>query len=64
MDKEKIMTTNTTVLVTGGSGYVGLQCILQLLEEGFTVKTTVRSLTKKDEIIEILKTMAFLLLKN
>lgn len=53
--KEIIMTTNITVLVTGGSGYVGLQCILQLLQEGYTVKTTVRSLTKKEEIFKILK---------
>jgi len=37
----------TTVLVTGGTGYVRLQCILQLLQEGYTVKTTIRSLEKK-----------------
>lgn len=55
MDKENNMITNVTVLVTGGSGYVGLQCILQLLQEGYTVKTTVRSLAKKSEITEALK---------
>jgi len=45
----------TAVLVTGGSGYLGLQCVLQLLEEGYTVKTTIRSLAKKDGIIQSLK---------
>lgn len=45
----------TTVLVTGGSGYLGLQCVLQLLQEGYTVKTTIRSLAKKDAIIQSLK---------
>jgi len=45
-----------TVLVTGGTGYVGAQCILQLLQKGHNVKTTLRSMNKKDEIIEILKT--------
>ncbi|MBO9204478.1 MULTISPECIES: SDR family oxidoreductase [Niastella] len=46
----------TTVLVTGGSGYLGLQCVLQLLQEGYTVKTTIRSLAKKEEIIHALTT--------
>ena len=45
----------TTVLVTGGTGYLGLQCVLQLLQEGYTVKTTIRSLAKKEEIINSLK---------
>jgi dihydroflavonol-4-reductase len=37
---------NETVLVTGGSGFVGSYCIIQLLKEGYTVRTTVRSLDK------------------
>jgi nucleoside-diphosphate-sugar epimerase len=43
------------VLVTGGSGFVGLQCILQLLQKGYKVKTTIRSLDKRNEVIESLK---------
>jgi nucleoside-diphosphate-sugar epimerase len=45
-----------TVLVTGGTGFVGSHCILQLLQKGYHVKTTLRSLTRKNEIIDMLKT--------
>jgi dihydroflavonol-4-reductase len=44
-----------TVLVTGGTGFVGVHCILQLLEKGYRVKTTVRSLDRKSEVLEMLK---------
>lgn len=46
---------NQTVLVTGGTGFVGIHCILQLLQKGFSVNTTVRSLAKKESIIVALK---------
>jgi len=35
------------VLVTGGSGFIGAHCILQLLDAGCRVRTTVRSLTRE-----------------
>jgi nucleoside-diphosphate-sugar epimerase len=53
--KIKIMENTEIVLVTGGSGAVGAQCILQLLEAGYKVKTTLRSMSKKDEVIAMLK---------
>ena len=38
------------VLVTGGSGFIGSQCILQLLAEGHEVRTTVRSLNREGDV--------------
>ncbi|MCC6269887.1 MAG: aldehyde reductase [Microbacteriaceae bacterium] len=38
------------VLVTGGSGFVGVHCILALLREGYRVRTTVRSLDRVDDV--------------
>lgn len=45
---------NQKVLVTGGTGFVGIHTILQLLEKGYEVNTTFRSLTKKDTITNAL----------
>ena len=38
------------VLVTGGSGFIGSYCILQLLEAGHEVRTTVRSLAREGDV--------------
>lgn len=43
------------VLVTGGTGFVGAQMILQLLQKGYSVKTTLRSISSKDKVIDALK---------
>jgi nucleoside-diphosphate-sugar epimerase len=40
----------STVLVTGGSGFIGSYCILQLLAMGHQVRTTVRSLSREPEL--------------
>lgn len=42
------------VLVTGGSGYIAGFCIRQLLAEGWSVRTTVRSLKREAEVRETL----------
>jgi nucleoside-diphosphate-sugar epimerase len=43
------------VLVTGGSGFIGSHCILQLLAAGHTVRTTVRSLSRESDVRAMLK---------
>lgn len=35
---------------------MGVHCILQLLKKGYNVKTTLRSVSRKDEVLEMLKT--------
>ena len=42
------------VLVTGGSGFLGAHCILKLLEAGYRVRTTVRSLGRKGDVLAML----------
>ncbi len=44
----------STVLVTGGSGYVGGETIRQLLAKGWTVHTTVRSLSREAKLRPLL----------
>src|SRR5258708_34205227 len=39
-----------TVLVTGGSGFIGGWCVIQLLQEGYTVRTTVRDLSRESAV--------------
>lgn len=43
------------VLVTGGSGFVGVHCIAQLLEAGYRVRTSVRSLKREADVRAMLK---------
>ena len=41
------MSDGETVLVTGGSGYIGGWCVASLLQRGYVVRTTVRDLSKE-----------------
>jgi len=46
---------NKTVLVTGGSGFIAVHCMLKLLQQGYTVRTTLRSLNREDEVKKMLE---------
>jgi nucleoside-diphosphate-sugar epimerase len=45
----------STILVTGGSGFIGSHCILQLLAAGHQVRTTVRSLKREGDVRAMLR---------
>ena len=45
----------STVLVTGGSGFIGSHCIIRLLADGHSVRTTVRSLKREADVRAMLK---------
>jgi dihydroflavonol-4-reductase len=49
------METKETVLVTGGSGFIASYCIIALLNSGYNVKTTLRSLKKAEGVRQMVK---------
>lgn len=45
---------NQMVLVTGGSGFIASHCIIALLNKGYKVRTTLRSLKRIDDVKQML----------
>ena len=43
------------VLVTGATGFIGLHCIHQLIEKGYSGNGTLRSKYREDEVRSSLK---------
>jgi len=46
--------TSKPILVTGASGFLAIHTIIQLLEQGYKVRGTLRSLTRESEVRETL----------
>lgn len=46
---------NTIVLITDRTGFLGVHSILQLLPQVYKVKTTIRTSSKKDKVLNMLK---------
>ncbi len=44
------MHAEQTVLVTGGSGFLGGWCLVEALQRGYRVRTTVRDLAREEEV--------------
>lgn len=45
----------STVLVTGGSGFVGIHAVMQLLAAGHEVRTTVRRPDRQADVLAMLR---------
>lgn len=43
------------VLVTGGTGFVGVHCVVQLLDAGYRVRTTLRSSSRAAEVRDMVR---------
>ncbi|HTS47988.1 MAG TPA: aldehyde reductase [Bryobacteraceae bacterium] len=48
--------TDELVLVTGGTGFIAQHCILAVLGAGYRVRTTVRTISREDEVRSNLRT--------
>ncbi len=48
------MTKKQTVLVTGATGFIAKHCIIRLLDAGYQVRGSLRSLSKADELKTVL----------
>ncbi len=45
-----------TVLVTGGTGFLGAHTIARLLRDGHTIRTTIRNLSRSGGVLQMLRT--------
>ncbi len=52
MSVEQAGTSDRTVLVTGGSGFLAGHAIVQLLKQGYPVRTSIRNLAKEPELAQ------------
>jgi len=52
----KVSNDDEMVLVTGGSGFIASHCIIALLNKGYKVKTSLRSLNRSADVKQMLTT--------
>ena len=45
-----MLKNNTPILVTGASGFIAIYCIIQLLEQGYYVRGTLRTIQRESEL--------------
>jgi dihydroflavonol-4-reductase len=45
--------SNPTVLVTGASGFIAMHCVVQLLEQGYHVRGTLRSMERETHLRQV-----------
>jgi dihydroflavonol-4-reductase len=45
-----MLSRSETVLVTGGSGFLGSWCVIELLRRGYQVRTTIRDLAREPQV--------------
>lgn len=55
VDFERDAMTNELVLVTGGTGFIAQYCMIALLNAGYRVRTTVRTLAREAEVRAMLQ---------
>ncbi|HEX4741123.1 MAG TPA: aldehyde reductase [Caulobacteraceae bacterium] len=51
------MADKGVALVTGGSGYIGGWCVIALLQQGYTVRATIRDLARAEEVKRSIETI-------
>jgi dihydroflavonol-4-reductase len=50
----KNLNTEKSLLVTGGSGFIAMHCMIRLLNQGYQVRATLRSLEREVDVLAML----------
>ena len=47
--------TSQPVLVTGASGFLAIHCVIQLLEQGYNVRGTLRTMSRENDVRVVIR---------